>query len=609
MVDSSQDKNLDMSYWKKYSVFVLVVASTVLSCVAPTQQETEPALDWVHAGLTRFAAAAENLDKTIASASKNRDSLPSIRKALIDCRLAYKQFAFFLEYYFPEKGLVWNGPPVMEVEANQELRDPSGLQLIEQLLYEDAAMSHLDAMSTQAKMLKRSAEQMIPLLQDFVAQKGDVIGSFRVELIRIITLYITGFDAPQLKTGIRESAVSVATMDSLLQFYARDYPGRHILHSDLQECKKYLDTHTNFDDFDRLLFITRFMQPLELHLERLMNSSQPPSAFPVALNTKMKHLFEPDALSKSGFPHEELTEDKRVVTLGKKLFFDNILSGNQVRSCASCHMPEAFFTDRLARNKELDGKTDLSRNTPSLLYSGYQHAQFWDGRVQTLEQQVNAVLTNVTEMNTSNDTLLARLRNRPEYVVSFRNIWPKDSTISYSHMAGAIASYIRTLSPFTSAFDRYMQGDRAALSDGEKKGFNIFMGKALCGTCHFAPIFNGLMPPDFATSEFEILGTPATDDLRHPGVDPDPGRYAVQPGPASRGAFKTPTVRNSAVTAPYMHNGRFASLEKVVEFYDLGGGQGIGLATPDQTLPADSLHLTNIEKANLVLFLKALSDK
>ena len=134
------------------------------------------------------------------------------------------------------------------------------------------------------------------------------------------------------------------------------------------------------------------------------------------------------------------------------------------------------------------------------------------------------------------------------------------------------------------------------------------MGKAACGTCHFAPLFNGLTPPLYDGTEYEVLGTPVDDNLEKPAYDPDKGRYNVFSIHFYDGAFKTPTVRNAAVPAPYMHNGGFRTLEKVITFYDKGGGTGLGLNVPDQTLLSTELHLSKQEQDDLVSFIKALTD-
>ena len=176
-------------------------------------------------------------------------------------------------------------------------------------------------------------------------------------------------------------------------------------------------------------------------------------------------------------------------------------------------------------------------------------------------------------------------------------------------IAKAIAAYIRTLHPQNSPFDKYIQGGPdSLLTTSQVRGANLFMGKAQCATCHFMPLFNGLIPPDYTVTEFEVLGTTRTDRLDEPQLSKDQGRYNVYPLPFFKGAFKTPTVRNTAVTAPYMHNGAFHSLEKVLEFYNKGGGQGLGLSMPSQTLSSHALGLTKKEMQDIIRFLHALTD-
>jgi len=167
---------------------------------------------------------------------------------------------------------------------------------------------------------------------------------------------------------------------------------------------------------------------------------------------------------------------------------------------------------------------------------------------------------------------------------------------------------VRSLHALSSRFDRAARGDTTALTTDERRGFAVFMGKARCGTCHFLPLFNGTMPPDFVGSEPEIIGVPEQPVVRGARLDPDPGRGGVDHEATHRFAFRVPTLRNVALTAPYMHNGAYARLEQVVDFYNRGGGSGVGAVVPSQTLPARQLHLDSTEKRQLVAFLNALTD-
>ena len=158
------------------------------------------------------------------------------------------------------------------------------------------------------------------------------------------------------------------------------------------------------------------------------------------------------------------------------------------------------------------------------------------------------------------------------------------------------------------AHDRALRGDSAAWTPAERRGFNLFTGKAKCATCHFAPLYNGTVPPLYQEAEVEVLGVPARAAWRGARVDPDSGRFRLTRAAPHLHAFKTPTVRNAALTAPYMHNGVYRTLDEVVDFYNRGGGAGIGVALGNQTLPPDSLGLTPAERRSLVAFMRALTD-
>ena len=152
-----------------------------------------------------------------------------------------------------------------------------------------------------------------------------------------------------------------------------------------------------------------------------------------------------------------------------------------------------------------------------------------------------------------------------------------------------------------------MQGDSKSLNKAEIEGYNLFAGKALCGSCHFFPLFNGTVPPFYNETEFEVLGTPEASNNKT--LDNDPGRFKVTGIEKQRLAFKTPTIRNVELTAPYMHNGVYSTLEEVIEFYHKGGGAGLGLTVPNQTLPFDSLKLSPVEKHRIILFMRTLTEK
>ena len=322
------------------------------------------------------------------------------------------------------------------------------------------------------------------------------------------------------------------------------------------------------------------------------------------------HMFSPNAFQKTSFPGSNRDASAKEILLGEKLFSENTLSGNGTKSCVSCHNPGNYFSDGLSKSKSFDRITSVKRNAPTLLYSGLQHSQFWDGRVKSLEEQIEAVIKDPREMHGNMSVSLAKINGDKMYRKAFRTAFSKKRSepVSEQEVYRAIASYIRTLNPYSSAFDKYLGGNKTALTDNQKAGFNLFMGKAQCGTCHFAPLFNGLIPPFYSLTEFEVLGTTKTEDLVNPEYDTDEGRFVFRPIKFYKGAFKTPTVRNSAKTGPYMHNGAFNSLESLMEFYNQGGGAGLGLDFPTQTLSTGKLNLTDTEKMQIIKFLDSLTD-
>jgi cytochrome c peroxidase len=228
-------------------------------------------------------------------------------------------------------------------------------------------------------------------------------------------------------------------------------------------------------------------------------------------------------------------------------------------------------------------------------------------RVSFLEDQVTDVLSNEKEMHGSVSNSISKLKRTPAYVTLFQRAFPESKEcITPYHFQNAIASFLRSLISLNARFDKYMRGDYSQMNKDEVAGFNLYMGKAKCGTCHFVPLFNGVLPPDFIKSEAEVIGVPSVVGGRH--IDEDKGLYLIHPAEPYLYAFKIPTLRNIILTAPYMHNGAFKTLEEVLDFYNRGGARGIGISLPNQTLSPISLQLTKTEQRNIISFLHALTD-
>ena len=212
-------------------------------------------------------------------------------------------------------------------------------------------------------------------------------------------------------------------------------------------------------------------------------------------------------------------------------------------------------------------------------------------------------------MFSSPEQLVYKLRQSPGYRHLFHKAFhqTEDTAITYYGVLKALSEYERTLVSLNSRFDQYLRGDKTQLSPDEIRGYTLFAGKALCGSCHFFPLFNGLVPPFYNDQEFEVIGVPQNKLNRE--LDADSGRYHISKNRIHLASFKTPGIRNIDLTGPYMHNGIYQSLDEVIDFYKKGGGAGLGIAVGNQTLPFDSLQLSTQETMQLKKFLLSLTDR
>ncbi len=570
------------------------------------------------AGIARLDSAVRVLETAIVRMNGDSASVREARLALADARLAYKRIEFLSEQFAPETSRGLNGPVLDEVEEddpNQIVIAPEGLQVIEEKLYAEPAMPG-DSVRDDLASLRANLLRLRTLAGAKELSDQNIFDAMLRQIVRVMALGLAGFDSPIAATSVREAAAALEGMRDGYAPYAPELRkkdpllGRR-LDSLFAGGIANLESNPDFLGFDRLHFIRAYANPLYSALHRAQAVLGIP--FPEdrrAISVAAASPFDRDAFDPLFFAPSYAWETTPAHTeLGRALFFDPVLSGNGRRACASCHRPELAFTDGAARSVAFDFKGSVERNAPTLLNAGLQGSSFFDGRVLYLEDQATAVLANPAEMHGSLAVSVEKLRLSPGYVKLFEKAYGRgEKAISDLNVRIALASYIRSLNSYNAPFDRYLRGENNALPESARRGFNTFMGKAKCGTCHFMPLFNGAVPPTFAKTEMEILGVTETSDTLRPKLDPDPGRFAVNRVELQRHAFKTPTLRNVELTAPYMHNGAFATLEQVMEFYDHGGGAGMGLDVPNQTLPADRLNLTDAEEADIIAFLKSLTD-
>jgi cytochrome c peroxidase len=559
------------------------------------------------------------LNKCLDGSLNASHDLHQLRKLYHTARKHYKRVEFFVEYCSTrEAKYLINGPlvPKYDPELGGEVHYPNGFQRIEELLFDDS--QSLTALRQEYGQLKSAIEALRIYYSSLDLPDHLVLEMCQLQLFRIVTANLNGYDATITFANVQEAGWNLEGIANVIESYASlikdkksDLTSFNLLKDKIGNAMRYLQENPSYDQFDRLYFITRYIQPLYEEMIVFHNACGLPwDDRKMALDLREKGMFDRRSFNLRYFSmyYDDTLRHAEQATLGKMLFFDPVLSGNNQRSCASCHNPSMAFTDGKVKSKAMDGITELERNAPTLLNVVFQRAFFYDGRAYQLEQQISDVLHNREEMQSSLEEAVERLKMSSEYKRLFREAFmgSSDTAISAYAIQKAITEYEKELVTFNSRFDKYLHGNYGSMNSREVNGYNIFAGKALCGSCHFMPLFNGTVPPLYSDTEFEVLGTPATADNKN--IDEDPGRFRLTQVEEQMRAFKTPTLRNISMTAPYMHNGVYETLEAVLEFYHKGGGAGLGMKTSNQTLPFDSLQLSATEKEDILLFLRTLTD-
>jgi cytochrome c peroxidase len=582
--------------------FFLLLLFSFFSC--KNQSKQEKINDLFQSDIQVLIEDVSRLELLVKS-----DSISTqIQKQFLNAHQNYKKVEMLSEYYFPVVSKAINGPALDEYEEDEgKTVPPEGFQVIEELLFPKYDHRSKEELLKELGILSANLKRLDKVSQTNELTDSHVFDAMRLEVFRIITLGITGFDSPIAQNSIPEAASSLESIEIYYQIYVDNSAvtnSKSVLKT-IEEGKEYLKKNTEFNEFDRAVFIRKIANPLSIGLYKTqMDLKIPLIKEARGLKTTAQTLFDKnafDAEAFSAFPDYETTPEK--IELGKLLFNDPILSGNNSRSCASCHHADKAFTDGLEKAVSLDGKSLVKRNTPTLSNIAFQRVFFSDSRVNYLEDQAVAVITNENEMHGSLQKAVLALSKNENYKTKFQKAFPKKVVDEFA-IKNALASYIRSLSDYESKFDGFMRGNETFNLD-EITGFNLFAGKAKCATCHFIPLTNGTVPPSFVKSESEVLGIPDT----HKKLDADLGRFELTHAEVNRYSFKTPTIRNIELTGPYMHNGVFKTLEEVMDFYNDGGGKGLGFNLENQTLPEDKLNLTSIEKKQLIAFMRTLTDK
>lgn len=307
------------------------------------------------------------------------------------------------------------------------------------------------------------------------------------------------------------------------------------------------------------------------------------------------------------------------VELGKQLFFDPILSGNNGMPCSACHLPEAGWAVQTPISFGYPGTTHW-RNSQTVVNSAYYRKLFWAGASGSLEHQARSAARGGVAGNGEDDMMEARLAFVPAYREAFGEVFGDDWP-SVRHAYMAIAAFQRSLVQTDTPFDTYMRGDDDALTQTQKRGLDLFVGKANCAACHSGPLlsneafYNTGVPPYDGweddplaqiTFRFELFAKGVTED-KYRSLKDDPGLYFRTKQDADLGKFRVPSLRYTAYTFPYMHNGMIETLRDVVVFYNEGGGENEFSATKSPLI--QPLGLTDAEIDDVVAFLESLSGE
>lgn len=528
-----------------------------------------------------------------------------LKSYFLQARNAFKRMEPILAFVEPGTYNALNAPNILKIEEEDvngiKVRRPSGFQVLEENLYADSLdmgtiRNNISFIKNRLLLVERNADYRF-------TRPHHILWIIRDGFVRVALTGITGFDSPVLERSLPEAVQIYGTLKELVESVEHLFHDKNLYKSWINEMNNAISSlsNDNFGEFDRYRFIKNHTHKQLQLFNATVKDWNVTFPFTMALNNDIESLFESNTFNTDFFTDNKSGgQNDEKIALGKLLFNDAGLSKSGTISCSSCHSEEKAFTDGLIKS------AGQSRNSPTLTYAGLQQEFFYDKRSGSLEGQIISVVENETEFHSDLDILTEMVKTSPDYNEKFGKLYVKGAT-DYN-IRNAIAQYIRGLSPFNSKFDDNINGKEETLTNSEINGFNLFMGKAKCATCHFAPVFNGTVPVAFKETEMELIGVPAKNDTLNAIIDGDLGRFNYFGTVERKHFFKTPTVRNIEKTAPYMHNGVYNTMEEVIDFYNRGGGSGIGIISEYQTLPPEPLNLTQQEQKDIIAFMQALTD-
>ncbi|MES2774675.1 MAG: cytochrome c peroxidase [Bacteroidota bacterium] len=576
--------------------------------------------------LRDFGNQQQRLLQCIAIADLgSKQDIEKIKEQINLARNSLKPLDFWMRYLEPIAYKKINGPLPIEWETEvfekferPYKREGAGLTLAALYLEEDSVSKDSLTALVQSSVAACATYSADSITGELKSHHHFYLGN-RLFLLNLAAIYTTGFECPDTNRIIPELCLMLNSTEKLYHSFNESFPATPLTSEYIALFEKALAYAAaqplSYTKFDHFTFIKNYINPLFSLNQQFINkySVISRSFVDYSLNKKAVSIFDKTLYkgqNSKGIFHRvsDAQALANIDRLGKMLFYDPILSGNNTRSCVSCHKPTEYFTDT-ARSVSLqfNRKDQLERNTPSLINAGFNHLLMQDGKHISLQNQTKDVIANAIEMGGDEEEILKKILNCPDYSKAFKSLLkytPQETGITLDHIVSAITFYYSRFSNYYAPFDDAINSDKA-LDPSAKKGFNLFMSKAQCATCHFVPQFNGVKPP-FVSSEFEVLGVP--EDGGSTTLSGDKGRWLVNAATETLHAFRTGSIRNAEHTGPYMHNGVFKNLDTVIDFYDAGGGAGKGLEVPNQTLSSDSLRLTKQEKADLIAFIKSMNE-
>jgi cytochrome c peroxidase len=617
-------QNLKMK--RLYPMLAIMLATIVFYSFRQSGAEIQSAVVFTARYNQRLDSFKQRLDVLIsqleAAGNKKKPDIGQLGRQYRALRQAFKRWEYLAEYKDPQfvKDHV-NGVPLPKPERNSfglNTVEPHGLQVMDEAAAEMMKPEQRLELLEQATMLQEKLNQYRP---DFRIYSSDVFEASRQAILRALSMGLSAFDVPGLGNSLPDTREALLAVWEDLQHLGTLAP--HAAFLSMQQkfplALAYLEQHNDFDRFDRAGFTRDYLLPLyrlcgEWHRASGFELPEERRSQPVAVNYADNAVFSDGFLNAYWYSQlPAALETREMKELGRLLFYDPILSHDNQRACSGCHAPGKGFADGLPKSLSGDRKTVVQRNAAGLLNCVYSERFFHDLRAESLIDQQEHVISDPKEFNTDYFKIIEKLSGSSAYQRMFREAFPEqgDAALDAQNLRLAIAQYVAGLRSFNSGFDRWMRGEIRDIDPLVREGYNLFMGKAACGTCHFAPVFNGTVPPLYQETESEVLGVPENPNAKPLKLDSDPGRGAAklkEAAPYYLHSFKTPTVRNIVATAPYMHNGAYNTLESVMDFYNRGGGIGHGLQVPYQTLPSDKLGLNKREIEAIIAFMKALED-